>query len=45
MEADNFRVTQRRVKLTPLRKLWIAWKIARKERRWHRRHHKKTAHA
>ncbi len=45
MEADNFRVMQRRVRLTPLRKLWIAWKIARKERRWHRRHHKNPAHA
>ena len=45
IEADNFRVMQRRVKLTPLRKLWIAWKITRKERRWHRRHHKNPAHA
>ncbi len=42
MEADNFCVMQHRVKLTPLRKLWIAWKIARRERR---RHHKNPAHA
>ena len=45
METDNFRVMERRIKLTPLRKLWIAWKITRKERRWHRRHHKNPAHA
>jgi len=45
MEADNFRVTQHRVKLTPLRKLWIAWNIARRERRRHRRQHKNPAHA
>jgi len=45
MEADNFRVMQQRVKLTPLRKLWIAWTIARRERRGHRRRHKNPAHA
>lgn len=45
MESDGFRVMQHRVRLTPLRKLWIAWKIARKERRRHRRHHKNPAHA
>jgi len=45
MEADNFRVTQQRVKLTPLRKLWIAWTIARRERRRHRRQHKNPSHA
>jgi len=45
METDNFRVMEQRIKLTPLRKLWIAWKITRKERRRHRRHHKNPAHA
>lgn len=45
MEADNFHVMQQRVKLTPLRKLWIAWNITRRERRRHRRHHKNPAHA
>jgi len=45
MEADNFRVTQQRVKLTPLRKLWIAWTVARRERRRHRRQHKNPSHA
>ncbi len=45
IEADGFRVMQHRVVLTPLRKLWIAWNTARKERRWHRQHIKNTAHA
>lgn len=33
---DGFRVLEQRVSLTPLRKLWIAWKTARRERRRHR---------
>jgi phytoene synthase len=33
IEADGLRVTQHRVGLTPVRKLWIAWKTARRERR------------
>lgn len=37
IEADGFRVLERRLALTPLRKLWIAWKIARREKR-HARH-------
>jgi phytoene synthase len=37
IEADGFRVLERRVALTPLRKLWIAWKIARREK--HRARH------
>ena len=27
IEADNFQVLHQRVKLTPLRKLWLAWKV------------------
>lgn len=27
IERDNFQVLQRRVSLTPLRKLWLAWKV------------------
>jgi len=27
IEADNFQVLHQRVSLTPLRKLWLAWKI------------------
>ena len=31
IENDGFRVLERRVKLTPLRKLWIAWRTQRRE--------------
>jgi phytoene synthase len=27
IEADNFQVLHQRVKLTPLRKMWLAWKV------------------
>ena len=27
IEAQNFPVLERRVRLTPLRKLWLAWKV------------------
>jgi phytoene synthase len=37
IEADGFRVVQRRLQLTPLRKLWIAWRVVRRERRRDRR--------
>jgi phytoene synthase len=37
IEKDNFQVMQHRVSLTPLRKLWIAWRIARREKRLHRK--------
>ena len=32
MEADGFRVSEHRLALTPLRKLWIAWRLQKKER-------------
>lgn len=35
--ADGYRVLERRIRLTPLRKLWIAWRTARRERRRQRR--------
>ena len=44
MEADEFRVMQQRLSLTPLRKFWIAWKTARKEHRLHRKYMKNPAH-
>ncbi len=31
MEAENFQLLERRVHLTPLRKLWLAWRIQRTE--------------
>ncbi|MEA3242108.1 MAG: squalene/phytoene synthase family protein, partial [Pseudomonadota bacterium] len=45
MEADEFRVMQQRLSLTPLRKLWIAWRTARKEHRWHHKQLKYSARA
>lgn len=33
IEADGFHVLERRVALTPLRKLWIAWRTVRSEKR------------
>ena len=42
MEDDGFRVMQQRIRLTPLRKLWIAWKTARRERKYRQ---KSTTHA
>lgn len=42
MEDDGFRVMQQRIRLTPVRKLWIAWKTARRERRYRQ---KNTTHA
>jgi phytoene synthase len=27
IEAENFQVLHQRVRLTPLRKLWLAWKV------------------
>ncbi len=32
IQADGFRVTEHRLELTPLRKLWIAWRLQKKER-------------
>ncbi|HDY86104.1 hypothetical protein LCGC14_1367950 [marine sediment metagenome] len=37
IEKDNFQVMQHRVSLTPLRKLWLAWRIARREKKLHRK--------
>ncbi|MGB5536932.1 MAG: presqualene diphosphate synthase HpnD [Thiogranum sp.] len=45
LEADEFRVMQQRLSLTPLRKLWIAWRTAGKEHRLHRRYLKNLTHA
>lgn len=37
IERDGYRVLEHRIKLTPLRKLWIAWRTSRRERARHRR--------
>ena len=31
---DGYQVMQHRVSLTPLRKLWIAWRTMRSQKRW-----------
>jgi phytoene synthase len=33
VERDGFQVMNQRISLTPLRKLWLAWKTARRERK------------
>lgn len=33
IETDGFRVLEHRIKLTPIRKLWLAWKAARREKK------------
>ena len=38
IENDGFRVLEHRIKLTPLRKLWIAWRTARQEKKRHKRY-------
>lgn len=43
IEKDGFRVLEHRVKLTPLRKLWIAWTTARREKHLHKKPVAKTA--
>ena len=37
IEAEGYRVLEQRTRLTPLRKLWLAWTTARRERRRARR--------
>lgn len=37
IEKDEFRVLDQRISLTPLRKLWIAWRTARAEKRRYRK--------
>ena len=38
IEDDGYRVLEHRIKLTPLRKLWIAWRTARQEKKRHKRY-------
>jgi phytoene synthase len=37
IERDGYQVLQHRVSLTPLRKFWIAWTTARREKRRHKK--------
>ena len=36
IEDDGFRVLEHKIKLTPLRKLWLAWRAARREKKRHK---------
>lgn len=33
IERDGYRVLEHRIQLTPIRKLWIAWRVVRRERK------------
>ena len=37
ISKDNFQVMEHRIKLTPVRKLWIAWKTYRYEKKIHKK--------
>jgi len=38
IEADGFRVLEHRIKLTPMRKLWLAWRTSQREKKHHKQH-------
>ncbi|MDH5425950.1 MAG: presqualene diphosphate synthase HpnD [Gammaproteobacteria bacterium] len=40
IELDGFRVLEHQIKLTPLRKLWLAWRTIRKEKTHHKNYKK-----
>lgn len=44
IEHDSSKVLTRRVRLAPLRKLWIAWRIGQREQRRHRQLLQQRAH-
>jgi len=39
---DDFQVLKHRIKLTPIRKLWIAWRTFRKEKKLHKQYLKQS---
>ena len=43
IEEDGFRVLEHKIKLTPLRKLWLAWRAARREKKRYRQFKKHSA--
>ena len=45
IEADGFEVFSRRIRLTPIRKLWIAWRAARREAQRAKRYQQTQSHA
>lgn len=44
IETDGYKVMRQRVSLTPVRKLWIAWRTARRERQLQRRNRNNPSH-
>ena len=38
IELDGFRVLEHRIQLTPLRKLWLAWRASRREKKRYRQY-------
>ncbi len=43
IELDGFRVLEHQIKLTPLRKIWLAWRTARKEKKRYKQYKKNNA--
>jgi len=43
IEDDKYRVLEHRVKLTPLRKIWLAWRAARREKKRHKQYLRQQA--
>lgn len=43
IEEDGFRVLEQRIRLTPVRKLWLAWRASRREKKRYKRYLGKTA--
>jgi len=43
IEDDKYRVLEHRIKLTPLRKIWLAWRAARREKKRHKQHLRQQA--
>ena len=43
IERDGFRVLEHRISLTPIRKLWIAWSTARREKNRFRKNNRQVA--
>jgi len=43
IEDDKYHVLEHRIKLTPLRKIWLAWRTARREKKRHKQHLRQQA--
>jgi 15-cis-phytoene synthase len=41
IELDGFKVLEHQIKLTPLRKIWLAWQTARKEKKRYKKYNAK----